>query len=76
MANYIAAAEAIQKAFVPGGHRASLRVGRTVPADTRHCPAPSMCMFKIVRDEKNNIVAEVEEMRDGPTAPRSPAARW
>jgi hypothetical protein len=67
MANYIAAAEAIQKAF--GGlviivHHHGIEESR--PRGHTSLRGAIDVMIRIDRDERNNIIALVEEMRDGP----------
>jgi hypothetical protein len=67
MANYIAAAEAIQAAF----HCAVIIVHHHGIDDTRPRGHTSLrgavdALIKVVRDEQNTIIIEIEEMRDGP----------
>jgi hypothetical protein len=67
MANYIAAAEAIQKAF--GGlviivHHHGIEESR--PRGHTSLRGAVDVQIKITRDEQNNIIAVIEDMRDGP----------
>ena len=67
MANYIAAAEAIQKAFgcvVVIVHHHGIDESR--PRGHTSLRGAVDAQIKVVRDEQNNIVAEIEDMRDGP----------
>jgi hypothetical protein len=67
MANYIAAAEAIQKAFnclVVIVHHHGIEESR--PRGHTSLRGAIDVMIKITRDVQNNIIAVVEEMRDGP----------
>jgi AAA domain len=67
MANYIAAAEAIQKAFgclVIIVHHHGIEESR--PRGHTSLRGAIDVMIRIDRDERNNIIALVEEMRDGP----------
>ena len=67
MANYIAAAEAIQAAFgcvVVIVHHHGIDDSR--PRGHTSLRGAVDTLLKVTRDEKNNIVVEIEEMRDGP----------
>jgi hypothetical protein len=67
MANYIAAAEAIQKAFgclVVIVHHHGIEESR--PRGHTSLRGAVDAQIKITRDERNNIIAEIEDMRDGP----------
>ena len=67
MANYIAAAEAIQKAFgclVIIVHHHGIEESR--PRGHTSLRGAVDAQIKITRDEQNNIIAEIEDMRDGP----------
>jgi hypothetical protein len=67
MANYIAAAESIQKAFnclVVIVHHHGIEESR--PRGHTSLRGAIDVMIKITRDVQNNIIAVVEEMRDGP----------
>jgi AAA domain len=67
MANYIAAAEAIQKAFgciVTIVHHHGIEESR--PRGHTSLRGAVDAQIKITRDEHNNIIAEIEDMRDGP----------
>ena len=67
MANYIAAAEAIQKAFgclVIIVHHHGIEESR--PRGHTSLRGAIAVMIRIDRDDQNNILAGVEEMRDGP----------
>jgi hypothetical protein len=67
MTNYIAAAEAIQKAFnclVVIVHHHGIEESR--PRGHTSLRGAIDVMIKITRDVQNNIIAIVEEMRDGP----------
>jgi AAA domain/Bifunctional DNA primase/polymerase, N-terminal len=67
MANYIAAAEAIQKEFscvVIIVHHHGIEESR--PRGHTSLRGAVDTQIKIVRDDQNNIIAEIEDMRDGP----------
>jgi hypothetical protein len=67
MANYIAAAEAIQKVFgclVIIVHHHGIEESR--PRGHTSLRGAVDAQIKITRDELNNIIAEIEDMRDGP----------
>jgi hypothetical protein len=67
MANYIAAAEAIQKAFnglVVIVHHHGIEESR--PRGHTSLRGAVDVQIKITRDEQNNIIAVIEDMRDGP----------
>jgi hypothetical protein len=67
MANYIAAAEAIQKAFgclVIIVHHHGIEESR--PRGHTSLRGAVDVQVKITRDEQNNIIAVIEDMRDGP----------
>jgi hypothetical protein len=67
MANYIAAAEAIQTAFncvVIIVHHHGIDESR--PRGHTSLRGAVAAQIKVTRDEQNNIVAEIEDMRDGP----------
>ena len=67
MANYIAAAEAIQKVFgclVIIVHHHGIEESR--PRGHTSLRGAVDAQIKITRDEQNNIIAEIEDMRDGP----------
>jgi phenylpyruvate tautomerase PptA (4-oxalocrotonate tautomerase family) len=67
MANYIAAAEAIQAAFgcvvIIVHHHG---IDETRPRGHTSLRGAVDALIKVVRDENNTIVVEIEEMRDGP----------
>jgi hypothetical protein len=67
MANYIAAAEAIQAEFncvVIIVHHHGIDESR--PRGHTSLRGAVAAQIKITRDEENNIIAEIEDMRDGP----------
>jgi AAA domain len=67
MANYIAAAEAIQATFncvVIIVHHHGIDESR--PRGHTSLRGAVAAQIKITRDEQNNIIAEIEDMRDGP----------
>jgi hypothetical protein len=67
MANYIAAAEYIQKKFdcvvIIVHHHG---IDETRPRGHTSLRGAVDAQIKITRDEQNNIIAEIEDMRDGP----------